>query len=69
MRVDHCRAHVFVSDHFLHGTNIIALFQTMRRKKMAKNMTGHLLSMSAILPAALTARWIVSSKNVIAALP
>lgn len=36
MRINHCRAHVFVAQQFLHGANIVAVFEQMRRKRMAQ---------------------------------
>jgi hypothetical protein len=42
MRVNHRRLHIFVTQQFLHGPNIVALLeqmQQMRRKTVAKGMT------------------------------
>ena len=29
MRVDHCSAHITITEHFLNGTNIVAIFKQM----------------------------------------
>lgn len=40
VRVDHCRANVFVAQEFLHGTNVVAIGQQVSREGMAKGVTG-----------------------------
>ena len=40
MGVDHCGLHVVVPQQFLHGPDVVALLQEMRRKRMAKRMAG-----------------------------
>ena len=39
MRINHCRAHIFVAEKFLHGSNIVAAFEQMRREGMPQRMT------------------------------
>ena len=40
VRVDHCRANVFVAQEFLNGTNVVAIGQQVGREGMAKGVTG-----------------------------
>jgi hypothetical protein len=34
MRIDHGSAHIFMPQEFLHGTDVVAIFQQMRREAM-----------------------------------
>ena len=35
MRIDHSSAHIFMPQEFLHGADVVAIFQQMRRETMA----------------------------------
>jgi hypothetical protein len=37
--VNHRRAHVFVTKEFLHGSNVVAIFQQVGRERMPQRMT------------------------------
>lgn len=48
MRVDHCRANVFVSQQFLHGANVVTVGQQVSREGMAKGVTGDSFGQSSL---------------------
>jgi hypothetical protein len=38
--VDHCRSHIFVSEEFLHSTDVVSIFEKMGGKRVAKSMAS-----------------------------
>src|SRR5688572_8190862 len=43
MRIDHRRGHVAVTEQFLDRANIVAVFEKMRRERVAKGVTARVL--------------------------
>jgi hypothetical protein len=50
MRVNHRRAQLLVTKQFLHGANVISIFEQVRRERVPKRVTGGRFVYSGLPP-------------------